>query len=105
MEQLFTSFTEALPMIYLLVLATFVGMEVISNIPSILHTPLMSGSNAISGVVVMGGITAVLTVSPENSYYWLILGLGALAIFFAMLNVVGGFMVTNRMLGMFKKKK
>lgn len=105
METITTNLISALPLIYLVVLATFVGMEVISNIPSILHTPLMSGSNAISGVVVMGGITAVLSVNQDNHYYWLILALGALAIFFAMLNVVGGFMVTNRMLGMFKKKK
>ena len=105
MEQLANSLITALPTIYIVILATFVGMEVINNIPSILHTPLMSGSNAISGVVVMGGIVAVLTTDPANKHYIIILVLGALAIFLAMLNVVGGFMVTDRMLAMFKKKK
>jgi len=105
MESLTTGILQALPTIYIVVLATFIGMEVINNIPSILHTPLMSGSNAISGVVVMGGIVAVLSANPENSLYWLILLLGAIAIFFAMLNVAGGFLVTDRMLSMFKKKK
>jgi H+-translocating NAD(P) transhydrogenase subunit alpha len=105
MEQIANSIIGALPMIYMVVLATFVGMEVINNIPSILHTPLMSGSNAISGVVVMGGIVAVLSADPSSNHYVLVLILGALAIFLAMLNVVGGFMVTDRMLAMFKKKK
>lgn len=89
-------------MIYILILAIFIGQEVISNIPTVLHTPLMSGSNAISGIVVLGAIVAVLR-AESNDYLTLVIG--TIAIIFATMNVVGGFMVTNRILGMFKKKK
>jgi NAD(P) transhydrogenase subunit alpha len=86
--------------IYLFVLAIFVGFEIITKIPPTLHTPLMSGANAISGITLVGGLLAAasgdLTVSNV---------LGAVAIAFATINVVGGFLVTDRMLKMFGKKK
>lgn len=84
----------------ILVLALFVGVEVISKVPPLLHTPLMSGSNAISGITIVGALTAVSAVdSPllKNIF-------GFLAIVFATINVVGGFLVTNRMLAMFRRK-
>jgi len=81
------------------VLAIFVGFEIITKIPPTLHTPLMSGSNAISGITVVG---AVLSSGSQHTMTTTILGV--LAVVFATINVVGGFMVTNRMLAMFKKK-
>ncbi|GJL64242.1 MAG: hypothetical protein NPIRA04_28960 [Nitrospirales bacterium] len=81
------------------VLAIFVGFEIITKIPPTLHTPLMSGSNAISGITLVG---AVLSAGEQVTTLTTILGL--LAVIFATINVVGGFMVTNRMLSMFKKK-
>ena len=81
------------------VLAVFVGFEIITKIPPTLHTPLMSGSNAISGITIVG---AILSAGLQHSVLTTILGL--LALIFASINVVGGFMVTNRMLEMFKKK-
>lgn len=81
------------------VLAMFLGFEVITKVPPILHTPLMSGSNAMSGITVVGAILAVGQKTP-----WLTTTLGFLAVVFAMINVVGGFSVTHRMLGMFKRK-
>ena len=81
------------------VLAIFVGFEIITKIPPTLHTPLMSGSNAISGITVVG---AVLSSGSQHTMTTTILGV--LAVIFATINVVGGFMVTNRMLVMFKKK-
>ena len=81
------------------VLAIFVGFEIITKIPPTLHTPLMSGSNAISGITVVG---AILSSGSQHTMVTTILGL--LAVIFATINVVGGFMVTNRMLAMFKKQ-
>ena len=81
-------------------LAIFVGWEVITKVPPTLHTPLMSGSNAISGITIVG---AMLIAGAQVS--WCAEALGFLALVFATVNVVGGFMVTNRMLAMFKKKK
>ena len=81
------------------VLAIFVGFEVITKVPPTLHTPLMSGSNAISGITIIGAI-----ISAGTQVTWLTVILGFLAVVFAMINVVGGFMVTHRMLGMFKRK-
>ncbi|MEQ9619596.1 MAG: NAD(P) transhydrogenase subunit alpha [Deltaproteobacteria bacterium] len=81
------------------VLAAFVGFEVISKVPPTLHTPLMSGSNAISGITIVGAI-----ISAGTQHTWLTTVLGFLAVVFAVINVVGGFMVTNRMLAMFKRK-
>jgi H+-translocating NAD(P) transhydrogenase subunit alpha len=81
------------------ILAIFVGFLVITRVPPLLHTPLMSGSNAISGITIVGAILAVATPRPLSSI------LGFIAIVFASINVVGGFLVTNRMLGMFKRKE
>jgi NAD(P) transhydrogenase subunit alpha len=85
--------------LYIFVLAIFVGFEVIAKVPPLLHTPLMSGSNAISGITIVG---ALLAAGSEHSAIsnWL----GFVAIVFATINVVGGFLVTDRMLGMFKRK-
>ncbi len=81
------------------VLATFIGFEVITKVPPTLHTPLMSGSNAISGITIIGAIlVAGLKLNFITSIF------GVIAIAFAMINVVGGFLVTHRMLGMFRKK-
>lgn len=82
------------------VLAIYVGVEVITKIPPTLHTPLMSGSNAISGITLIG---AILSAGQGNLVFMKILG--CIAVAFAMINVVGGFLVTHRMLGMFQKKK
>ena len=81
------------------ILAIFVGFEIITKVPPTLHTPLMSGSNAISGIAIVGAIISTKTGGGLNSY------LGLLAVIFATINVVGGFMVTDRMLKMFKRKK
>jgi NAD(P) transhydrogenase subunit alpha len=80
------------------VLAIFVGFEIINKVPPLLHTPLMSGSNAISGITIVGAMLSVATPSPLSTT------LGFIAIVFATINVVGGFLVTHRMLEMFKKK-
>ena len=87
---------------FILLLAVFLGIEVISNVPAILHTPLMSGANAIHGVVIIGSIIVMGHADPDN---YVALVLGFLAVVLGTLNVVGGFVVTNRMLQMFKKKK
>ena len=84
--------------LYVLVLAVFVGFEVISKVPPTLHTPLMSGSNAISGITIVGALLATGSMPGTLSAT-----LGMVAIILAMVNVVGGFMVTGRMLRMFKK--
>jgi NAD(P) transhydrogenase subunit alpha len=86
---------------YFIILSVFVGIEVIGGVPTVLHTPLMSGANAIHGVVVVGAIYVMLNVNPDNT---LTLILGTLAVLLGTLNVVGGFVVTDRMLEMFKKK-
>lgn len=88
--------------IYIVILMIFVGVEVIGHVPSVLHTPLMSGANAIHGVVIIGAII-VMGKAETNNYLALILGF--LAVVLGTLNVVGGFVVTDRMLEMFKKKK
>lgn len=89
-------------MIFIIILSIFLGFEVISNVPSVLHTPLMSGANAISGVSIIGGI--ILLGHADLTTFSLNLILGTLAILFGALNVAGGFVVTDRMLEMFKKK-
>ncbi len=88
--------------IFIVILMIFVGIEVIGRVPSVLHTPLMSGANAIHGVVVIGAIIVMGKAEADN-YPALILGF--LAVVLGTLNVVGGFVVTDRMLEMFKKKK
>tara|TARA_Y100001970_G_scaffold226213_1_gene279609 strand:+ start:3719 stop:3991 length:273 start_codon:yes stop_codon:yes gene_type:complete len=80
------------------ILAVFVGNEIINKVPPTLHTPLMSGSNAISGIAIVGAIIATKLDGEIGTY------LGLIAVIFATINVVGGFMVTDRMLKMFKKK-
>lgn len=85
--------------IYVFVLACFIGFEVISKVPVMLHTPLMSGSNAISGIILLG---CICVLSNQNNFFVEVLAY--LAIFFSTINVVGGFWVTHRMLSMFKKK-
>lgn len=102
MEDLLSFIGENIGMIYIVVLMIFVGVEVIGKVPSVLHTPLMSGANAIHGVVIIGAIIVMLTSENDN---YLALSLGTLAVILGTLNVVGGFVVTDRMLEMFKKKK
>ncbi|HEY9361656.1 MAG TPA: NAD(P) transhydrogenase subunit alpha [Chitinophagaceae bacterium] len=89
-------------MIYIVILMIFVGIEVIGRVPSVLHTPLMSGANAIHGVVIIGAIIVMGKAETDN---YLALVLGFLAVILGTLNVVGGFVVTDRMLEMFKSKK
>ena len=86
-------------LIYLLLFTVLLGFEVISKVPSILHTPLMSGANAISGITLVGALLS----SGSGEIITTILGTAA--VFFATINVIGGYLVTNRMLGMFKKKQ
>lgn len=88
--------------IYIVILMIFVGIEVIGRVPSVLHTPLMSGANAIHGVVIIGAII-VMGKAEAGNYTALLLGF--LAVILGTLNVVGGFVVTDRMLEMFKAKK
>ena len=88
-------------LIFVFVIAGFLGVELIAKVPSQLHTPLMSGTNAISGITIVGAIT----VTALNIKGPVGIALGFLAIVFATINVIGGYMVTDRMLGMFKKKK
>jgi NAD(P) transhydrogenase subunit alpha len=93
---------DNIEMLYILVFAIYLGMEIISKVPTVLHTPLMSGANAISGVVVIG---AIILIRNTNSDNYLMLAVGMLGIALATVNVIGGFAVTDRMLNMFKKKK
>lgn len=85
--------------LFVFVLASFVGFEVISKVPTTLHTPLMSGSNAISGITIIGALVVAGEASSSLTAW-----LGLVAIIFATINVVGGYAVTDRMLQMFKKK-
>ena len=101
MEQILQFIGDNREMIYFIVLSVFVGVEVIGGVPTVLHTPLMSGANAIHGVVIVGAIYVMLNVDPSN---YAALALGFLAVLLGTLNVVGGFVVTDRMLEMFKKK-
>jgi NAD(P) transhydrogenase subunit alpha len=89
-------------MIYIVILMIFLGIEVIGRVPAVLHTPLMSGANAIHGVVIIGAIIVMGKAETDN---YVALGLGFLAVVLGTLNVVGGFVVTDRMLEMFSKKK
>ena len=103
METVLVFFYNNKETIFVIVLTVFLGFEIISNVPSVLHTPLMSGANAISGVIIIGGI--ILVGHADISTLNLNLILGIFAILFGTLNVTGGFVVTNRMLEMFRKKK
>ena len=90
-------------LLFILVLAIFLGLELISKVPSTLHTPLMSGSNAISGITLVGALTSLNSEALNKSGLTVVLAVAAVA--FATINVVGGYMVTDRMLAMFKKKE
>ena len=92
---------EQLDAIYFIVFCIFIGIEVITNVPAILHTPLMSGANAISGVITVGAIIMLFKVAPGD---YINLSIGAIAVFLGALNISGGFFVTNRMLAMFNPK-
>lgn len=100
MEEVLKFFLEYKDMIFIITLSVFLGIEVISHVPAVLHTPLMSGSNAIHGVVIIG---AIIVMGHAEELLPKILGF--LAVILGTLNVVGGFVVTDRMLEMFKKKK
>ncbi|MBK8980584.1 MAG: NAD(P) transhydrogenase subunit alpha [Planctomycetes bacterium] len=90
----------AATLVFIFVLASFLGLELISKVPATLHTPLMSGSNAISGISIVGAVLAV-----QSEFHWSAKILGFIAVVFATINVIGGFLVTDRMLAMFGKKK
>lgn len=100
MNDLLNFLSENLNLIYILIFAIFIGVELIKNVPSVLHTPLMSGANALSGVVIVGAILVMLEAQTI-----LTLVLGFIAVVLGIINVVGGFAVTDRMLQMFKKRK
>ena len=90
---------ELLSALFILVLAAFVGFEVVSKVPTMLHTPLMSGANAVHGVIVVGAMLVAATAGGPVA-----IGLALLAVILGTINVVGGFVVTDRMLEMFKKR-
>ncbi|XVJ66183.1 MAG: NAD(P) transhydrogenase subunit alpha [Lacibacter sp.] len=102
MDNFLSFFSIHQQMIYIVILMIFVGIEVIGRVPAVLHTPLMSGANAIHGVVIIGAIIVMGKAEADN---YLALILGFIAVIVGTLNVVGGFVVTDRMLEMFKKKK
>lgn len=102
MQEFLQWITDNQQIIYIVILMIFVGIEVIGRVPSVLHTPLMSGANAIHGVVIIG---AIIVMGKAESDNYLALILGFLAVILGTLNVVGGFVVTDRMLEMFKAKK
>jgi NAD(P) transhydrogenase subunit alpha len=102
MENILYLISENQQMIYIVILMIFLGIEIIGRVPSLLHTPLMSGANAIHGVVIIGAIIVMGRAESDN---YLAMILGFLATILGTLNVVGGFVVTDRMLEMFKKKK
>lgn len=94
------SISALIVLIYVLVLASYLGFELISKVPPTLHTPLMSGSNAISGITIVGALMACNEMGYTSLSKWL----GLVALVLASINVVGGYVVTDRMLKMFKKK-
>lgn len=102
MSQLLQWISAHQQMVFIVILMIFVGIEVIGRVPSVLHTPLMSGANAIHGVVIIGAIIVMGQAASDNIPALI---LGFLAVVLGTLNVVGGFVVTDRMLEMFRKKK
>lgn len=102
METLLNFIQSNLELLYVVILSVFLGIEVISRVPSVLHTPLMSGANAIHGVIIIGSIIVMGEASTNN---YLVLTLGFIAVIVGTINVVGGFVVTDRMLEMFKTGK
>ncbi|HEY8659088.1 MAG TPA: NAD(P) transhydrogenase subunit alpha [Hanamia sp.] len=102
MQTILDFFRVHIEILYIVILMIFLGIEIIGRVPSVLHTPLMSGANAIHGVVIIG---AIIVMGKAESGNYMALILGFLAVVLGTLNVVGGFVVTDRMLEMFKKKK
>lgn len=102
MEILLNFIQSNLELLYVVILSIFLGIEVISRVPSVLHTPLMSGANAIHGVIIIGSIIVMGETSPDN---YMVLTMGFIAVVVGTINVVGGFVVTDRMLEMFKTGK
>ena len=102
MQTFLDFFSENIELIYIVILSVFLGIEVIGRVSSVLHTPLMSGANAIHGVVIIG---AIIVMGKAESDNYLALILGFLAVVLGTLNVVGGFVVTDRMLEMFRSKR
>jgi NAD(P) transhydrogenase subunit alpha len=102
MQEVLTFIADNQQIIYIMILMVFLGIEVIGRVPSVLHTPLMSGANAIHGVVIIGAIIVMGKAATDN---YLAVILGFLAVILGTINVVGGFVVTDRMLEMFKGKK
>jgi NAD(P) transhydrogenase subunit alpha len=102
MKEIISFLEQNIETVYIVVLMIFLGIEVIGRVPSVLHTPLMSGANAIHGVIIVG---AIIVMGKAESGNYLALILGFLAVVLGTLNVVGGFVVTDRMLEMFRKKK
>ncbi|MEO6819267.1 MAG: NAD(P) transhydrogenase subunit alpha [Ginsengibacter sp.] len=102
MNNLLSFISDNIELIYIVILMCFLGIEIIGRVPSVLHTPLMSGANAIHGVVIIG---AIIVMGKADTQNYVALILGFLAVVLGTLNVVGGFVVTDRMLEMFKKKK
>ena len=100
MNEVLKFFLDHREAIFIIILSIFLGIEVISHVPSVLHTPLMSGANAIHGVVIIGAIIVM-----GHAHGTLAMVFGFIAVIMGTLNVVGGFVVTDRMLEMFKKKK
>ena len=101
MTEILSFLNTHIEMVYVVILSIILGVQVIESVPAVLHTPLMSGANAIHGVVIIGAIIIMGKADPENI---LALVLGFIAVVLGTLNVVGGFVVTDRMLEMFKKK-
>ena len=101
MQEILNYLTDNVVTINLWIITIFLGFEVISKVPTVLHTPLMSGSNAISGIVIIGAIVLMRQSATDD---YVALGAGFVGIVLAMINVAGGHAVTNRMLEMFKKK-
>jgi NAD(P) transhydrogenase subunit alpha len=102
METLLSFIHNNLELLYIVILSVFLGIEVISRVPSVLHTPLMSGANAIHGVIIIGSIIVMGEAAADN---YVVLTLGFIAVIVGTINVVGGFVVTDRMLEMFKTGK
>ncbi len=102
METLLSFIHNNLELFYVVILSIFLGIEVISRVPSVLHTPLMSGANAIHGVIIIGSIIVMGEAATDN---YVVLTLGFIAVIVGTINVVGGFVVTDRMLEMFKTGK
>lgn len=102
MQVILNFINQNVELIYIVILMIFLGIEIIGRVPSVLHTPLMSGANAIHGVVIIG---AIIVMGKAESHNYAALILGFLAVILGTLNVVGGFVVTDRMLEMFRKKK